>query len=121
MSPCFVVFAEEFRGPGPKGRIAVCWSGVCEDQEQRSYLRRARVRLRMAGWERGKSGDSVRGCGVRYPRSGWGGKRGNNAGRRGCMCGHWQGGGGMGCRRWLGFEGGVGVVGQGGGEGIVQV
>jgi len=25
---------------------------VCEDQEQRSYLRRARVRLRMAGWER---------------------------------------------------------------------
>ena len=27
----------------------------------------------------------------------------------------------MGCRRWLGFEGGVGVVGQGGSEGIVQV
>jgi hypothetical protein len=35
-------------------RIAVCWSGVREDQEQRSYLRRARVRLRMAGWERGE-------------------------------------------------------------------
>ena len=37
-------------------RISVCWSGVCEDhdQEQRSYLRRARVRLRMAGWERGE-------------------------------------------------------------------
>ena len=54
MGPCFVVFAEEFRGAGPKTipshRIAVCWSGVvCEDQEQRSYLRRARVRVRMAG------------------------------------------------------------------------
>jgi len=35
-------------------RIAVCWSGVCVDQEQRSYLRRAQVRLRMAGWERGE-------------------------------------------------------------------
>ena len=35
-------------------RFAVCWSGVREDQEQRSYLRRARVRLRMAGWERGE-------------------------------------------------------------------
>ena len=35
-------------------RIAVCWSGVREDQEQRSYLRRARVMLRMAGWERGE-------------------------------------------------------------------
>ena len=34
-------------------RIAVCWSGVYEDQEQRSYLR-ARVRLRMAGWESGE-------------------------------------------------------------------
>jgi len=45
VSPCFVVFAEEFRGLDPR-RIAVCWSGVCEDQEQRSYLRRARVRLR---------------------------------------------------------------------------
>jgi hypothetical protein len=30
-------------------RIAVCWSGACEDQEQRSYLRRARVRVRMTG------------------------------------------------------------------------
>ena len=52
-------------------RIAVCWSGVCEDQEQRSYLRRARVRLKMAGWERGEewSGDGVEGCGVHYPRS----------------------------------------------------
>jgi len=25
----------------------------------------------------------------------------------------------MGCRKWLGFEGGVGVVGRGGSEGIV--
>jgi len=70
---------------------------------------------------RGKSGDSVRGCGVCYPRSGWGGKRGNSAGRRGCMCGHWQSEGEMGCRSWLGFEGGVGVVDQGGSEGVVQV
>jgi len=31
----------------------------------------------------------------------------------------WDVGGGMGCR--LGFEGGAGVVGQGGSEGIVQV
>jgi len=38
-----------------------------------------------------------------------------------CMCGHWQGGGEMGCRRWLGFKGRVGVVGQGGSESIVQV
>ena len=37
-----------FGGLDPS-RIAVCWSGVCEDQEQRSYLRRARVRVRMAG------------------------------------------------------------------------
>jgi len=35
----------------------------------------------------------------------------------GFMCGHWQGAGEMGCRRWLGFGGGVGAV----GEGIVQV
>ena len=28
---------------------------------------------------------------------------------------------GMGCRRWLECEGGVGVVGQGGSEDIVQV
>jgi len=40
-----------FEGLEPR-RIAVCWSGVCEDQEQRSYLQRARVRLRMTGWER---------------------------------------------------------------------
>ena len=66
-------------------------------------------------------GDSVEGCGVHYPRSEWEGKRGNCAGRRGCMCGYWLGGGGMGCRRWLGCEGEVGVVGQGGSEGIVQV
>ena len=26
----------------------------------------------------------------------------------------------MGCRRWLGFEGGVGVVGQGGSEGLCR-
>ena len=39
----------------------------------------------------------------------------------GCMCGRWIGGGGMGCRRWLGCGGGVGVVGQGGSEDIVQV
>jgi len=71
----------------------------------------------------GKSGDSVEGCGVHYPRSEWEGKRGNGAasGRRGCMCGYWLGGGGMGCRRWLGCEDGVGVVGQGGSEGIMQV
>jgi len=37
------------------------------------------------------------------------------------MRGHWQSRGGMVCRRWPGFEGGVGVVGQGGSEGIVQV
>jgi len=76
------------------------------------------------GWQGergGMSGDSVRGCEVRYPRSGWEGKRGNSVGHRTCMCGHWQGGGEMGCRRWLGFEGGAGVVGQGGSEGIVQV
>ena len=52
MSPRFVVCAEEFPlklgGLDPR-RMAVCWSGVCEDQEQRSYLQRARVRLRMAG------------------------------------------------------------------------
>ena len=35
-------------------RITVCWSGVCEDQEQRSYIQRARVRLRMTAWERGE-------------------------------------------------------------------
>jgi len=29
----------------------------------------------------------------------------------GCMCGHWQGEGEMGCRMWLGFAGGVGAVG----------
>ena len=58
---------------------------------------------------------------VHYPRSEGEGKRGNDAGRRGCMCGYWLGGGGMGCRRWLGCEGEVGVVGQGGSEGIVQV
>ena len=33
-----------FEGLEPR-RIAVCWSGVCEDQEQRSYLQRARVSL----------------------------------------------------------------------------
>jgi len=67
------------------------------------------------------SGNSVRGCVVRYPQCGGDGKRGNSVGRRGCKCGHWQGRGEMGCRRWLGFEGGVGVVGQSGSEGIVQV
>jgi len=58
---------------------------------------------------------------VHYPQSELEGKRGNSAGLRRCMCGYWQGGGGMGCRRWLGCEGRVGVVGQGGSEGIVQV
>jgi len=60
---------------------------------------------------------------VYYPRSEGEGERGSSAGRRGCICGYWQGEGGMGCRRWLGCEGGVGVVGQGGSEGpgIVQV
>ena len=29
------------------------------------------------------------------------------------MCGYWLGRGGMGCRRWLGCEGGVGAVGNG--------
>ena len=33
-------------------KLAVCWSGVCKVQEQRSNLRRKRVRLRMAGGER---------------------------------------------------------------------
>jgi len=37
------------------------------------------------------------------------------------MCGHWQGEGEMGCGRWPGFEGGVGVGGQGGSEVILQV
>ena len=35
------------------------------------------------------------------------------------MCGCWIGGDGMGCRRWLGCEAGVGAVDQGGSEGIV--
>jgi hypothetical protein len=48
--------------------------------------------------------------------------KGHSAGRRGCMAGYWQGGGGMRCGGGLGAcEGGVGVVGQGGSEGIVQV
>ena len=38
-----------------------------------------------------------------------------------CMYDYWQGGGGMGCRRWLGCEGGIGGFGQCGSEGIVQV
>ena len=69
------------------------------------------------------SGDSVEGCAVHHPHSGWEGKRGNSVGHRGpgCKSGHWHGGGEMGCRRWLGFEGGVGVVGQGESEVIVQV
>jgi len=68
------------------------------------------------------SGDSVGGCAVRHPQSGWEGKRGNSVGRRRCKCGHWQGGGEMpGCSRWLWFEDGVGVVGESGSEGIVQV
>jgi len=67
------------------------------------------------------SRDSVGGCAVRHTQSGWEGKRGNSVGRRGCTCGHWQGGGEMGSTRWLGFECGVRVVGQGGSEGIVQV
>jgi len=37
------------------------------------------------------------------------------------MCSHWQGEDEIGCRRWLGFEGGVWVVGQGGSEDVVQV
>jgi len=49
VSPSFVVFAKEFGGGADLRRIVVCWSGVCEDQEQRSYLRRAQVRLRIAG------------------------------------------------------------------------
>jgi len=69
------------------------------------------------------SGDSVGGCVVRHPQSGWEVKRGNSVGRRGCKCDHWQGEGEMGCRRLFGFEGGGGVVGQleGMSEGIVQV
>jgi len=47
------------------------------------------------------SGDSVRGCAVRYPQSGWEAKKGNSVGHRGCTCGHWQGGFEMGCRKWL--------------------
>jgi len=42
VSPCFVVFAEEFRGAGPKENSSLLEWGV-EDQEQRSYLRRAWV------------------------------------------------------------------------------
>ena len=61
MSPCFVVFAEEFRETGPKENGSLFESGpVCEDQEQRSYLRRARVRPRMAGWERGEEWGQLR-------------------------------------------------------------
>ena len=67
------------------------------------------------------SGDSVGGCAVHHPQSGWEGKRDGIVGRSGCKCGHWQGGGEMGCRMWLEFEGGVGVFGQSGSEGIVQV
>jgi len=67
------------------------------------------------------SGDSVGGCVVHHPQSGWEGKTGNSVGRRGCKFGHWQGGGQMGYRRLLGLKGRVGVVGQGGSEGIVQV
>jgi len=67
------------------------------------------------------SGDSVRGFGVHYPRSEWQGKRGNSVGHMGCKCGHWQGGGEMGCGRWVGFEDRVGIADQGGSEGIVQV
>jgi len=105
-------------------RIAVCWSGACEDQEQRSYLRRARVRLRMAGLERGEEWGQCKKEGVEFVTHDLDGEaRGalNSAGRRGCMCRHWQGEGEMECRRWLEFKGGVGVVGQGGSEGIVQV
>jgi len=51
VSPCFVVLAEEFRGAGPKENCCLLECGV-EDQEQRSYPRRARVRLKMAVWER---------------------------------------------------------------------
>jgi len=31
----------------------LCWISEWVDQEQRSYVRRARVRLWMAGWEKG--------------------------------------------------------------------
>jgi len=37
------------------------------------------------------SGDSVGGCVVRHPQSGWKVKRDNSVGRRVCKCGHWQG------------------------------
>jgi len=96
---------------------------VREDQEQRSYLRRAQVRLRMAGWERGEEWGRCKRVWSSLPTIWMGGKRGNSAGRRWRMCGHWQGGGRMGCRMWLGFEGGVRytVVGQGVSKGIVQV
>ena len=65
-------------------RIAVCWSGVYEDQEQRSNLQRARVRLRIAGWEREEEwGQCRRVWGTlpnAFPRSEWEGKRGNGVG-----------------------------------------
>jgi len=75
----------------------------------------------MAGWERGEESGQCKRVWSSLPTTWMGGKRGNSAGRMECMCGHWQGRGVMGCGRWLGFEGGIGVVGQGGSEGIVQV
>jgi len=53
LNPCYVVFAEEFRGAGPKENCSLLEWGVW-GPGARSYLRRARVRLRMAGWERGE-------------------------------------------------------------------
>ena len=52
------MFAEEFRGPEPKENCSLLEWGAC--QEQRSYLRRARVRLKMAGWERGEEWEQCR-------------------------------------------------------------
>jgi len=100
VNQCFVVFAKELEGPDPR-RIAVCWSGSYEDREQRSYLRRARVRLRMAGWERGEKFGQCRRVWSSLPsvRHKW------------CMCGHWQGGGVMGCSMWPGFGSTVRAVG----------
>ena len=49
---------------------------------------------------------SVGGCGVRYPRSWWGGKKGNImiVRHKGCMCGDWHGEGEMGCSMGLGSK-----------------
>jgi len=47
----YYVLISKFYGIDPR-RTPVCWRWEWEDQEERSYLRKARVRLWMAGWDR---------------------------------------------------------------------